>query len=233
MSRADTAKSQEAKLKEQEVAQQVAAGTYVDPDAEKDRGDYAGDLRRENMKLHCYICKKNGHTKRDCPNKRCRYCFEIGHEREDCEQWKTELARLQKEDKKKKRKKAYEKKKWTKYQERSRALRDATGVHGFASLYRVLGLSERKLASEKDIKRAYRKMAVKWHPDKNPGNEEEAQERFEEIKAAYDLLLEVIQNGSVEGHSVFSAGELQNYAAPASKAPVATSEPAKVHAAWG
>ena len=49
---------------------------------EKERGDYAGDLRRENMKLHCYVCKKNGHTKKDCPNKRCRYCFEVGHMRE-------------------------------------------------------------------------------------------------------------------------------------------------------
>ena len=63
---------------------EVAAGTYVDPDAEKNRGEYAGDLRRENMKLHCYVCKKYGHTKKDCPNKRCRFCFEIGHEREDC-----------------------------------------------------------------------------------------------------------------------------------------------------
>ena len=49
-------------------------------------------------------------------------------------------ARLQKEDKERKRKQTYQKKKWNRYQERSRALRDATGVNGFASLYRVLGL---------------------------------------------------------------------------------------------
>ena len=47
---------------------------------------------------------------------------------------------MQKEDKERKRKKSYEKKKWDRYQERSRALRDATGVNGFAALYRVLGL---------------------------------------------------------------------------------------------
>jgi hypothetical protein len=224
-----------AREKADKLAAEVAAGTYVDPDAEKDRGEYAGDLRRENMKLHCYVCKKNGHTKKDCPNKRCRYCFEVGHVREDCEMWKKELERLKEEDKKRKRKQQYEKKKFTKYQERSRALRDATGVHGFAALYRMLGLNDRKLASEKEIRRAYKRAALRWHPDKLKAGEdvEKAAEMFDSIKAAYDLLLEGMENGSVEGHSIFSAGELANVGREKKEETV--SEPSgerKVNAAW-
>ena len=49
-------------------------------------------------------------------------------------------------------------------------------VHGYcysgADFYERLGLS--RDASEKDIGRAYRRLALKWHPDKNPGNTEEA-----------------------------------------------------------
>ena len=123
-----------------------------------------------------------------------------------------ELERLKAEDKERKRKQQYAKKKFTKYQERSRALRDATGVHGFAALYRILGLNDRKLASEKEIRRAYKRAALRWHPDKLKEGEdpEKAAEMFDSIKAAYDLLLEGMENGTIEGHSVFSAGELAN-----------------------
>ena len=51
--------------------------------------------------------------------------------------------------------------------------------------YAVLGVS--RDASEKDITRAYRKLAKQHHPDANPGNRE-AEERFKEISAAYDVL---------------------------------------------
>lgn len=52
-------------------------------------------------------------------------------------------------------------------------------------LYSVLGVS--KDATEEAIKKVYRKLARKWHPDLNPGNKE-AEKRFKEISAAYDVL---------------------------------------------
>lgn len=52
-------------------------------------------------------------------------------------------------------------------------------------LYEILGVT--KTASQSEIKSAYRKLAVKYHPDKNPGNKE-AEEKFKKITAAYDVL---------------------------------------------
>jgi molecular chaperone DnaJ len=51
--------------------------------------------------------------------------------------------------------------------------------------YEILGV--KKTASEEEIKKAYRKLARKWHPDVNPGKKE-AEHRFKEISEAYDCL---------------------------------------------
>jgi molecular chaperone DnaJ len=52
-------------------------------------------------------------------------------------------------------------------------------------LYKKLGVS--KKASDEEIKKAYRKLARKYHPDRNPDNKE-AEEKFKEISAAHDIL---------------------------------------------
>lgn len=52
-------------------------------------------------------------------------------------------------------------------------------------LYQILGIS--KGASKDEIKKAYRKMAAKHHPDRNPGDKE-AEQRFKDVKKAYDIL---------------------------------------------
>jgi molecular chaperone DnaJ len=51
--------------------------------------------------------------------------------------------------------------------------------------YQILGVS--RDASQEEIKRAYRRLAMKYHPDKNPGDKE-AEERFKEISEAYQVL---------------------------------------------
>ena len=55
----------------------------------------------------------------------------------------------------------------------------------YKDYYKILGVGRK--ADEEEIKRAYRKLALKFHPDKNPGDKQ-AEERFKEINEAYDVL---------------------------------------------
>ncbi|KAK3023038.1 hypothetical protein RJ639_044828 [Escallonia herrerae] len=52
--------------------------------------------------------------------------------------------------------------------------------------YKVLGVD--KNATDDELKKAYRKLAMKWHPDKNPNNKKEAEAKFKQISEAYEVL---------------------------------------------
>ena len=52
--------------------------------------------------------------------------------------------------------------------------------------YQVLDLPT--TCNQQDIKKAYRKLAMKWHPDKNPNNKKAAEEKFKQIAEAYETL---------------------------------------------
>lgn len=71
--------------------------------------------------------------------------------------------------------------------------------------YDLLGVS--RDASADDLKKAYRKLAVKYHPDKNPGDTE-AEAKFKEISEAYDILKDDEKRAAYDryGHAAFTQG---------------------------
>ena len=71
--------------------------------------------------------------------------------------------------------------------------------------YELLGLTRDSSADE--IKKAYRKLAVKFHPDKNPGDKE-AEEKFKEIGEAYEVLSNPDKKAAYDryGHAAFQQG---------------------------
>lgn len=79
-------------------------------------------------------------------------------------------------------------------------------------LYNILGID--KTASDDDIKKAYRKLAIKWHPDRHAGksDEKEAEEKFKDINEAYQVLSDPDKRrqyntfGTVDPNTQFSQG---------------------------
>jgi curved DNA-binding protein len=61
--------------------------------------------------------------------------------------------------------------------------------------YAVLGLPP--VATEEEIRRSYRRLALEWHPDRNPGNPQAA-ERFREISEAYAVLMDPAKRGAYD-----------------------------------
>ena len=76
--------------------------------------------------------------------------------------------------------------------------------------YKILGVSEK--ASPEEMKTAYRKLAVKYHPDKNPGNAKEAEAKFKEISAAYYVLSDEKRRAQYDQMRRFGGGPSGNFA---------------------
>ena len=68
--------------------------------------------------------------------------------------------------------------------------------------YKILQVD--KSASDDDLKKAYRKLAMKWHPDKNPNNKKEAESKFKQISEAYEVNPTVSIDLSFVGISYFA-----------------------------
>lgn len=64
--------------------------------------------------------------------------------------------------------------------------------------YETLGLQ--KSANESDIKKAYRQLALKWHPDKNPEKKDEAEAKFKQIGEAYFVLSDMKKRQIYDRH---------------------------------
>ena len=71
--------------------------------------------------------------------------------------------------------------------------------------YEVLGVS--RSATAEELKKAYRKLAVQHHPDKNPGDHT-AEEKFKELGEAYDVLMDADKRAAYDrmGHAAFAQG---------------------------
>lgn len=71
--------------------------------------------------------------------------------------------------------------------------------------YEVLGVT--RSASVEEVKRSYRKLAVKFHPDKNPGDPQ-AEDKFKELGEAYDVLMDADKRAAYDrfGHAAFEQG---------------------------
>lgn len=76
----------------------------------------------------------------------------------------------------------------------------SSSSHRAECLYVVLGV--KKDADEAEIKKAYRRLALRWHPDKNPEKKERAERMFKRIAQAYEILSDVKRRAEYDRHGL-------------------------------
>src|SRR5438876_11959546 len=71
--------------------------------------------------------------------------------------------------------------------------------------YEILGVQ--RTATDAEMKASYRKLAMKWHPDRNPGDKD-CEHRFKEINEAYEILKDPNKRAAYDrfGHAAFEHG---------------------------
>ncbi|URD93082.1 DnaJ [Musa troglodytarum] len=64
--------------------------------------------------------------------------------------------------------------------------------------YNILKVN--RSATDEDLKKSYRRLAIRWHPDKNPSNKEEAEAKFKQISEAYEVLSDAQRRAIYDQH---------------------------------
>lgn len=74
--------------------------------------------------------------------------------------------------------------------------------------YKILNLS--KNCTKEDIKKNYKQLALKWHPDRNKTNKEVAEEKFKKISEAYEVLIDDSKRHEYDNNSIISQNFFNN-----------------------
>ena len=75
--------------------------------------------------------------------------------------------------------------------------------------YKILNIGEK--ATPEEIRKAYKKLAMRWHPDKNKGNEKVAEEKFKEISEAYQILSDPKKRSEYDNPNSFHDIDLSGF----------------------
>lgn len=96
-------------------------------------------------------------------------------------------------------------------------------IENMANYYDILEIT--KAATTADVKKAYRKLALQWHPDKNQNNVEEANRRFKQICQAYETLSDEKQRAAYDLKNARPTFRAHRYKSTSTKSPSSPSKP--------